>query len=250
MTETYQFTTPWGSTVSVVGRKNKNDYNTLCSCIQHDEYHIQQIGAKRDDVFIDIGAHVGGATIAAANFGMKTVSVEIFPENVKLITENLALSGLSPDDRIVAKAIHHTAGQQINMIYGDTTTESGLHHQFIGSTTDTVPTNVARNRVQAVTTTSLVELFAKIDRCRILKIDCEGAEWQCFKNVPDSIFDRIDYIVGELHMVPDAKTNNPLDFLKLFRNKFDDVSTEFKEIGFKTAAENNTGIFNFVLRHK
>ncbi len=249
MTETYEFTTPWGASVSVVGRKGKNDYNTLCSCIKHDEYHIQQLG-KQGELFIDIGAHVGGATIAAAQFGMKTISVEIFPENVELITQNLALSGLSPDDRIVAKAIHHTAGQQISMIYGDPTTESGLHHQFIGSTTDKVPANVARNRVKMVPTTSLVELFAKIDRCRILKIDCEGAEWQCFKNVPDSIFDRIDFIVGELHMVPDAKASSPLDFLKLFRNKFDDVSTEFGEVGFQAAAAQNVGIFNFVLRHK
>ena len=247
----YTFVTPWGKTVQANGRADRSDYNTLNSCLKEDEYHLKDLG-QEGDVFIDIGAHIGGATLAAVARGMRTVSVEVLPENVDMISGNLLLSGLSTDGRMEHAAIHHTSGETMYAIYGDQQTVSGFHHEFIGFTATVPPGNVNPTRVRPVKTIALPELFAKynIDRCRILKIDCEGAEWQCFKQVPVEILDRIDYIIGEVHPDTTAPTTRaPTDFLKLLQGRFVDVSTNYREIGFEKAEATNQHVFNFVLKH-
>lgn len=247
----YTFKTPWDKNVVVVGRVGRSDYNTLNSCLGEDEYHLQKLG-KAGDLFIDIGAHVGGATIAAVSCGMRTISVEVLEENANIIAENLRLSGLSTDGRLEKAAIHHTSGETIFAIYGDQSTESGFHHEFIGQTAADRPTNTTADRVRAVPTISLPDLFAKyqVEDCRILKIDCEGAEWQCFKDVPDDVLDRIEYIIGEIHPDTTAPTErSPMEFLTLLKNKFTDVSTQYGEIGFVDAVKKKKFCFNFVLKH-
>lgn len=249
--QNYTFTTPWGATVQVQGRQHRSDYNTLNSCLKEDEYHLQKLG-KSGEVFVDIGAHVGGATIAAVSCGMRTVSVEVLEENADMIAKNLLLSGLSTDGRLETAAIHHTSGETIYAVYGDQQTESGFHHEFIGHTTTKVNEDTSKSRVRAVPTISLPDLFAKynIDRCHILKIDCEGAEWQCFKNVADDVLDRIEYIIGEIHPDTTAPTErSPLEFLDVLKNKFTDVSTQYGEIGFADAVKQKKFCFNFVLKH-
>jgi FkbM family methyltransferase len=245
----YTFVTPWGKSVKVDARTDRSDYNTLNSCIKEDEYHLKQLG-KPGGLFIDIGAHVGGATIAAVARDMRTISVEVLKENVDMIKRNLLLSGLSADRRIEHAAIHHTSDEILYAVYGDSSTTSGFHHEYIGFTMTKPPSKDAH--VSEIKTISLDGLFAKydIDACRILKIDCEGAEWQCFKDVPVEILQKIDYIIGEVH--PDTTaptTRSPLEFIDLLKGQFVDVSTQFGEIGFATAAQKNNHCFNFVLKN-
>lgn len=247
----YTFTTPWDVKVSVDAREDRSDYNTLNSCLKEDEYHLKDLGVP-GQLFIDIGAHIGGATIAAVSRGMQTLSVEVLEENVAMIGANLLLSGLSTDGRVEHAAIHHTTGETMYAIYGDTQTHSGFHHEFIGFTATQPPAGTDATRVRAVSSISLPDLFAKynIAHCRILKIDCEGAEWQCFKDVPVELLDRIDYIIGEVH--PDTTfptERSPLEFLDLLKGRFEDVSTLYNEIGFAAAAEKKSFVFNFVLKH-
>ena len=241
------FTTPWGASATLLHRAGRNDYNVLNSCIGHDEYHVGAIG-KAGETCIDLGAHIGGFSVAAVLSGMNVIAVEVLPENTEVLTKNLLAVGLS-SEHVVGKAIHHTAGEQIIMCTGESDTLSGYVHEFIGKTVhDYDHPDAVRGRM--VETTSLVKLYEGVNHCRILKVDVEGAEWDCFKHVPDSVFDRTDYIVGELHMVsglPHGTT--PMDFLALMRGKFDDVSTEFGELGFRAATEQSgVGIFNFVLK--
>jgi FkbM family methyltransferase len=247
----YTFQTPWGISKTVEARADRSDYNTLNSCLKEDEYHLKALGVP-GQLFIDIGAHIGGATIAAVARGMNTISVEVLPENVEMIGKNLLLSGLSTDKRVEHAAIHHTTGETMYAIYGDQETESGFHHEFIGFTSSKPLDNVDPARIREVKSISLPDLFEKyeVDHCRILKIDCEGAEWQCFKDVPEDVLDRIDYIIGEVHPDTTAPTErSPAAFLDLLKGRFIDVSTKFNEIGFKKAVETKQFCFNFVLEN-
>lgn len=246
----YQFVTPWGKSVQVDAREDRSDYNTLNSCIKEDEYHLKQLG-KPGALFIDIGAHVGGATVAAVARDMRTLSVEVLKENVDMIERNLLLSGLSADQRIEHAAIHHTSNETLYAVYGDASTTSGFHHEYIGFTMTQPPSDTAH--VTKIKTISLEDLFQKynIDACRILKIDCEGAEWQCFRDVPEDLLRRIDYIIGEVH--PDTTaptTRSPLEFVELLKGHFVDVSQQYGEIGFAQAVQEDKHCFNFVLQNK
>lgn len=249
--ETRTMTTPWGRSVDVTYRKGRNDYNVLHACICEDEYHIARIG-RPGAVMIDIGAHIGGASVAAVAFGMSVVAVEVLPENAELLRRNLLSAGLSAE-HVVNKAIHHTAGRELTMLTGPVDTESGHHHEFIGQTLreEDSASEYEAPRARVAPTTSVAELMGSVDHCRILKIDAEGAEWECFKNVPDELLNRIDYVVGEVHvMARHPPGTTPLDFFALFNGKFDDVSADFGEIGFARAAETGVGLCNFVLRRK
>ena len=247
----YTFTTPWNVKVTTEARADRSDYNTLNSCLKEDEYHLKDLGVP-GELFIDIGAHIGGATIAAVTRGMRTISVEVLPENINMIAANLLLSGLSTDERVEHAAIHHTTGETMYAVYGDKSTESGFHHEFIGFTVTKPLDNVAVERLMPITTISLPDLFDKyrVDRCRIVKIDCEGAEWQCFKDVPVELLDRIDYIIGEVHPDTTAPTErSPLEFIELLKGRFEDVSTQYGELGFANAVAQRQFVFNFVLKH-
>lgn len=46
------------------------------------------------------------------------------------------------------------------------------------------------------------DFFKKgIDRCNLLKLDCEGSEYEIILNIPDTLFGKIDNIIVEVHPV-------------------------------------------------
>jgi len=74
------------------------------------------------------------------------------------------------------------------------------------------------NRKTTVEAISLVCIFQKykIDRCKILKVDCEGSEYAIFSTVPDHVLEKIDYIFIESHPV---KGINPAEFKNYLQDK-------------------------------
>jgi hypothetical protein len=55
--------------------------------------------------------------------------------------------------------------------------------------------------VQAVT---LADLLTPIDRCALLKLDCEGAEFEILEALPSALASRIDQIAMEYHTPPNG----------------------------------------------
>jgi hypothetical protein len=86
---------------------------------------------------------------------------------------------------------------------------------------------------------SLKEVFAgnKIDKCDLMKMDCEGAEYEILYNAPKNILQKIKKISMEFHNIDDLKNNDKelISFLrksgfkvKLLYKRKDDL---FKEVG-------------------
>ena len=57
-----------------------------------------------------------------------------------------------------------------------------------------------------------------IDNCDLLKLDCEGAEYDILYNTPEEILNKIDQMAIEVHQGKNEKEN--LSSLKRFLLKF------------------------------
>ena len=198
-----RFMTPGGHEVEFRYRKGTNDWNTIWSCLNEDEYGLR--GLSLSGVAFDIGAHVGSVAVALAldHPDLHVVAVEPVEDNRRLIELNArqnharvtivpAAAG-GPDETVTRLHVNFRG------------TEHAWHHGFIG-TTENGNEAVAENwrlgsdhDILEVPTVSASSLAAEYGTPSIVKLDCEGAEYAFFR---DRTVDDWPLLVGEWHNVP------------------------------------------------
>ncbi len=174
-----------------------------------------------NSVIVDIGANIGVYSIFAAQSKNTVVyAYEPMPDNYNLLRENIESNklgghilpfnlavgakeekkklyiGLSPYN-----SFYPISKSPFNTLYGDGFQEKNQKYIEINS----VP---------------LKEVFDrnKINRCDILKMDCEGAEFEILYNLPEEYFRRINKIRLEYHNHLSDEKNNA-DYLMKFLEK-------------------------------
>jgi FkbM family methyltransferase len=166
----------------------------------------ERFGTRIEDgwTIVDIGGGIGDYTLfaTAATPHGKVFAFEPFPESFALLQQNLAANGGAVNVQAFAEAIWSQAGA---LKIDGTLGEPG---QFIsrsaddpgGSpTTGGLPTKgEAYTQVPSI---SMADAFARlgIDRCDLMKIDCEGAEYPILFNTPEDVLGRVQRIVMEYH---------------------------------------------------
>ena len=197
------YTTPRGVPIELAWRVGTNDHNTLYSCLDGDEYGLAALHLT--GTAVDIGAYLGGVTIALAvdNPELRVIAIEPLPDNATLMRENIDRAGVA--DRVtVLEAAAGSKGQKTESTAwnwsdpGGKLEETMHHHRYVGGSTlaldnegmahDTVTT-------QAYSISSLLKL-AKVERFSFLKIDCEGCE---AKVLTDPAVSKVDRMAGEWH---------------------------------------------------
>ncbi|HWR65553.1 MAG TPA: FkbM family methyltransferase [Bellilinea sp.] len=154
---------------------------------------------------VDIGGGIGDYTIFAAhNRDQARVMVfEPFPESYRLLQDNLTLNQIH-NVQLSAQAV----GSQTGMV------------QFGGGPADplsrqtSVMSGVAIREDLAVQSVSLGAVLEQLASGHIdlIKLDCEGAEFDILMNSPATVLEKIDRIVLEYH---DGVTSNThLDLVK------------------------------------
>ena len=138
---------------------------------------------------IDVGAALGDFSIQMKrDFGVRrVVAVEPAPSAIALLRANLDGNG-SADVEIVGKALSDRAGE----LWLDT---SGAPLSMGTSGTQEREDQV---RVEAITLTTLYDELG-IDRCDLIKMDCEGAEFTLLREGANDVLDRTDRVVLEFH---------------------------------------------------
>lgn len=161
--------------------------------LEDKEYNLEDLTCKNGDVMIDIGAHVGIVSIIyAILYPQLTIyAFEPEPRNYKALLLNLMLNNVTnviPCNKAVSGD-----GLPLEM-HTDPHLSAGATQQKLS----TVP----KKESFMVESQTLDHIFKEhhIDKCKILKIDCEGSEYEIITNTSPETIKKCDYLMGEFHI--------------------------------------------------
>jgi len=160
--------------------------------LDRDCYRISDIDFRQDDVVLDIGAHVGGFScyLAKRYPFLRILAFEPTPASFHHLVYNLAANGIH---NVMAYNTAVTGdGRALTMTYHDGNTG--------GATAQLADLRLPDHRVYEVESRTLDSIFEdlRVERCRLLKIDCEGSEHEILLR---SIYlPRIQHLRGEFHV--------------------------------------------------
>jgi FkbM family methyltransferase len=157
-------------------------------------YAVDEPDTASGGVIVDIGAHVGVFTAWAATQykGLRVVALEPSSRMCAALRENVAASRLN-DVTIVQAACGAGAGEAALYSRGAEGMNSLYQKDNYGSAFRALET------VQVVTLDEVFRRFA-IERCALLKLDCEGAEYDILFNAADVTLARVERIAMEYHV--------------------------------------------------
>lgn len=139
---------------------------------------------------VDIGAAMGDFAIhAARDYGAsKVLAVEPAPTAIPILRENIERNG-AKGIVVVDKAISNSAEE----LWLDTSGD------FVSmGTTSTQGESGTRVKVDVLTLRGLFEAY-DVERCDLLKVDCEGGEYDILLGATDADLERVQRVVLEFH---------------------------------------------------
>lgn len=148
------------------------------------DYNTADLKLTKDSIVVDIGAHVGIVSMSIAKqFGCKVWAYEPEPENFRRLRANIEANGLgdlvTPFNLAVTK--HGTS-----VIISPNKANSG------GATI------YGHDEGTLVESTTLGKILKDVGTIDLLKIDCEGAEYEILENA-NGLLKKVLAIRGEFH---------------------------------------------------
>lgn len=179
-----------GTRLTVNDAAGSNTAEIVATEILWDEYGLSRIPFEAGDLIVDVGAHVGMVAIwlALRNPRAHVVAIEPEPLNLAHLRHNIAVNG-ARNIQVVPFAL--TADRRRLDIARPPSNSggAGAYYDEVGG--------YAFSGGPSVT---LDDIFARFvpKRCRLLKVDCEGAEHEILPAC--HILDRVDWFAAEFHV--------------------------------------------------
>ncbi|MDR2432472.1 MAG: FkbM family methyltransferase [Puniceicoccales bacterium] len=184
----------------------KDQYFMFCDLITSDtvpmianevgdnSYDFSSIDFKEGDVVIDIGGNVGMISIFLAKKYpfLRIYAFEPVKENFENFKRNIKLNKI-PDGVITVENLAVTKDARIVNLNIDMTNTGGsslCEEKDVGG--------FQSCDVQSVTLEDIFEKFA-LKSCKLLKIDCEGSEYEILYNTDKDILKKCEHMRGEFH---------------------------------------------------
>jgi FkbM family methyltransferase len=145
-------------------------------------------------VIVDIGGYIGDFSLYVAHYlDAKVIAYEPTPENFDLLKKNVAMNALDGKVTFYNKGVGADDGNlTLNITRGD-----GAVH---------VSGFLYGDAIEQITvpSVSIKTIFSEnsLEHIDLLKIDCEGGEFDILCSLTDALTDRIDRIVFEYHAIP------------------------------------------------
>jgi FkbM family methyltransferase len=185
-------------------RGGPSDFHVFHRVFLRDEYRLR--GAGPWDTVLDLGGNVGCFSFLVAGRARRVIVYEPDPHNLALLERNLAgLAHVSVIPEAVAaepgsRTLHTAASGRWggrSTLFADLATQRG-------------------DSAVEVRVTTLDALFAEheIERCDLLKIDVEGAEYEILGAASADTLARVERVVGEYH---DVRPDDPRTRIGAFR---------------------------------
>ena len=169
-------------------RVKSTDLMALTNVWMINEYDVDGFEINSSDIIIDVGAHIGLFSLLVSQFCKtgKIFSFEPIRENFDLLVSNLALNHIEnvfPFNVGVSKK-----SGKLNLFLNN---DQSAHSIF--------PKGSESITVEA---TSLQKIFdeKQISSCKLLKLDCEGAEYDIIDSLPVEYLDKIQNMAIEYHL--------------------------------------------------
>lgn len=158
-----------------------------------DNYKVFEKGIEfRDgDVIVDVGANEGIFSIMMAKLFPKTrvIAIEPIPKTVATLSKNIVLNS-ALNVEVFPYCVSMPGQKAVKFI---------VSKDFSGGSTSKCTFNPEHHYEVEVPAFSLNQVFdmLSIVRCRLMKMDIEGAEYEAL--YPSSVLEVTDYFTGELH---------------------------------------------------
>ena len=161
-----------------------------------EEYNLDKFDFKEGDIVIDIGANIGIVSIyLAKKFPfIKIYAFEPVRQNYECILKNIELNNISEGIITVENVAITGDRRKLNItvpIYN--TGQSNIHNRYSNPILSNIDPNI--NSIK------LDDIFTKynINKCQLLKIDCEGAEYEILYNTNIKNLEKCHNLISEFH---------------------------------------------------
>lgn len=186
-----------------------------CNEVWLDRAYALPLPAKNFKNIIDVGGHVGSATIYFAHIApqARIFAYEPSPRNFRFLEKNIRINSLQDRVYCYPLAVNGAAGEKTFYITDATGGNSFFEYE--------------KGRPIKVKTTTLPLILSEnhIEFCDLLKLDCEGAEWEILFSASENFFSRVGNIILEYHAFAAPKNYDNWDLRRLLeKNNFKVIS--------------------------
>ena len=175
------------SGIKIKIRSNSTDLDTFSLIWLLKEYNKHGFKIEKNDIIIDIGAHIGIFSLYANQFckNGKIFCYEPSTENYELLQSNISqnqIKNIFPNNFAVSQS-----NDSVKLYISPDNTA----HSIYDSTSKSIQ----------VKSRTLQNIFDsnKLEICDYLKLDCEGAEYEIIESLPNEYFKKIKQIYIEYH---------------------------------------------------
>jgi FkbM family methyltransferase len=189
-------------------RTNSTDLQAFFNVWIIQEYQREHgFKINTDDVIIDIGGHIGLFTLYCSQFcrNGKIFSFEPIRENYEILLENIKqndIRNVKPSNI----AISNKNGKICIYLSDDQAAHSFYK---VGEKSIEIETTTLENVIRS----------EDIEKCNLLKLDCEGAEYDIIDSLTDDITKKIEKISLEYHHA-DTKSSLLIDLKNKLKTEY------------------------------